>query len=144
MIWFQEVLGMLPTRVPVRAFWRIAQRDVQRREALRALRRRHRAGDRVPQVWQATRALVVGQVEASEWTSRNHDSSYMLQYVSEIGTTSGQGQSSRNIRYLSQGDKLSLCSDRKVKGKLVTISDFVRRWLSQYPILKTSKQAFER
>ena len=100
---------------------------MQRREALRALRRRYRAGDRVPQVWQATRALVVGEVEDSEWTSRNDDSSYMLQYVSEIGTTSGQGQNSRNIRYLSQGDKLSLCSDRKVKGKLVTVSDFVTR-----------------
>ena len=42
-------------------------------------------------------------------------------------TTSGQGQNSHNIRYLSQGDTFCLCLSIKLKDKIVTISDICHK-----------------
>ena len=46
---FQAVPSMLPAGFRVRVGERVAQRGLHGGEAIRALRRRHRAGDRVPQ-----------------------------------------------------------------------------------------------
>ena len=45
----------------------------------------------------------------------------------DIVTTSGQGQNSHNIQYLSQGDTLCLSLGRKLKDKVVTISDICHK-----------------
>ena len=50
-----------------------------------------------------------------------------LQSLSDIVTTLGWEQNSRNIQYLSQGDNLSLCPVRKLRVKIVRISDFCQK-----------------
>ena len=53
--------------------------------------------------------------------------SFPLQSLSDIVTTLGTRQNSHNIQSLSQGDKLSLCPVRKLRVKLVTMSDFCHK-----------------